>query len=290
MKLSAILLAAIFSVSLLPGCKKNDTPAQNLPAETKANVAYGTDAQQKMDVYLPENRSAAATKVIIMIHGGGWVEGDKADFTPYVDTLKKRFPGWAIINMNYRLGDNTVTPNRNLFPTQEMDVKAAFEFIDANRNTYQISNKVVVLGASAGGHLSLLQGYKYNSPIKVKAIVNFFGPADMVAMYNDPASIFAPPASIAQLFGGTPATKADLYFQSSPINFITAQSPPTITLQGGVDILVKPSQQTALHQVLNSKNVVNELVIYPTENHGWTGSNLVNSFDRIQAFVNANVQ
>ncbi len=290
MKFTSLILSVLISGTLLTGCDKTDTAPQNLPAETKSNVAYGTDAQQKMDVYLPANRTAAETKVVVMIHGGGWVEGDKADFTPFVDTLKKRFPGWAIINMNYRLGDNTVTPNRNLFPTQEMDVKAAFEFIDANRNAYQISNKVVVLGASAGGHLSLLQGYKYNSPIKVKAIVNFFGPSDMAAMYNDPASIFAPPASIAQLFGGTPATKADLYFQSSPINFITPQSPPTITLQGGVDILVKPTQQTALHQVLNSKNVVNELVVYPTENHGWTGPNLVNSFDRIQAFVNANVQ
>ena len=289
MKISSLLLTAVLSIGILTGCKKNDTQ-QNLPAESKMNVSYGADAKQKMDIYLPANRSATETKVVVMIHGGGWTEGDKADFTPFVDTLKRRFPGWAIINMNYRLGDGTVTPNRNLFPTQEMDVKAAFEFIAANSNSYQISNKVVALGASAGGHLSLLQGYKYNSPIKIKAIVNFFGPADMAAMYNDPASIFAPPASIALLFGGTPATKSQLYFQSSPINFITAQSPPTITLQGGVDILVKPSQQTALHQVLNSKNVVNELVIYPTENHGWTGPNLVNSFDRIQAFVNANVQ
>ena len=111
----------------------------------------------------------------------------------------------------------------------------------------------------------------------------------MVAMYNDPASVFAPPASIYLLFNGTPATQPALYFQSSPINYITAQSPATITLQGGVDILVKPSQQTALHQILNSKNVVNELVIYPTENHGWTGANLVNSFDRVQAFLNAMV-
>lgn len=288
MKLFA-LASFVLLFAGISGCDKNDTPVQNLPEENKMNVAYGADPQQKMDVYLPANRNVTETKVIVMIHGGGWVEGDKADFTPFVDTLKNRFPGWAIINMNYRLGDNSVTPNRNLFPTQELDVKAAFEFMAANSNAYQISNKVVVLGASAGGHLSLLQGYKYNSPIKVKAIVNFFGPSDMVAMYNDPASIFAPPASIAQLFGGTPATKADLYFQSSPINFITPQSPATITLQGGVDILVKPSQQTALHQVLNSKNVVNQLIIYPNENHGWTGTNLVNSFNSIQEFVNANV-
>lgn len=290
MKFNALFLALIILTSVITGCDKNDVPPQNLTAETKTNVSYGTDPQQKMDVYLPANRNSSETKVFVMIHGGGWIEGDKADFTPFVDTLKNRFPGWAIINLNYRLGDTTIIPNRNGFPTQEMDVKAAFEFIAANRGRYNISDKVVALGASAGGHLALLQSYKYTSPIKVKAVVNFFGPSDMVDMYNNPASIFIPPSIIAKLFDGTPTTKPDLYFQSSPINFVTSQSPATISLQGGLDPLVRPSQQTTLHQKLASKNVANEYVLYPNEFHGWVGANLVNSFDRIQVFVNANVQ
>lgn len=69
--------------------------------------AYGTDATQKMDVFLPEGRSTATTKVVVLIHGGSWSSGDKSDFTDYFDTLKKRVPGYAIFSINYRLATGT---------------------------------------------------------------------------------------------------------------------------------------------------------------------------------------
>ena len=146
-----------------------------------------------------------------------------------------------------------------------------------------------MLGASAGGHLSLLQAYKYSSPVKIKAVVDFFGPVDLVDMYNNPASIFAPPAALAAVVGATPTTNLTLYQQSSPINFVTAQSPPTIILQGGVDPLVSPSQSVALKTKLLAMGVINQYVFYPTESHGWTGANLTDSFDKIAVFLIANV-
>jgi acetyl esterase/lipase len=281
----------IFTLAVfLFSCKKENTPGPTpgpvpVAEKTELNVAYGTDALQKMDVYLPANRTTSATKVIILIHGGGWSSGDKADFTAYVDTLKKRIPGYAIININYRLA----TGSANFFPTQENDVKAAIEFIYSKRNEYIISDKFVLLGTSAGGHLSLLQAYKYSTPVKIKAVVDFFGPADLVDMYNNPASIFAPPGALAAVVGATPTTNLTLYQQSSPINFVTAQSPPTIILQGGVDILVSPSQSATLNNKLQTFGVIHQYVFYPTENHGWTGANLTDSFDKIAAFLNANV-
>ena len=111
--LTLVLLVILFS------CKKDDASGQDMSV-TMLNVSYGTNTQQKMDVYLPATRSTAATKVIIMIHGGGWNTGDKADFNEYVDSLKKREPSYAIFNINYRLAN---TPD--LFPAQEQDVKAA---------------------------------------------------------------------------------------------------------------------------------------------------------------------
>ena len=286
--LSALVLSSMVFFSCSKSGEDILTPPSTDPAvaATTLNVAYGADAKQKMDVYLPAGRSSSTTKVLVMIHGGGWTEGDKTDFTEFVDTLKKRLPTYAIININYRL----VAGTANLFPTQENDVKSAIEFINGKRSDYAISDKFVLLGASAGGHLALLQGYKYTSPIKVKAVVNFFGPSDMADMYNNPASIFAPPSAIQGVVGGTPTTNSTMYFQSSPINFVAAQSPATITLQGGLDPLVRPAQQTALQAKLNAAGVTNEYVFYPNEYHGWTGANLINSFDRVTAFINANVQ
>lgn len=274
-------------------CKKSSSDAggaiiepATLAASTQPNVSYGPDPLQKMDVYLPVARTLA-TPVLIMIHGGGWTSMDKTDLTQYVDTMRKRLPSYAIININYRLATTPLTT----FPTQENDVKAAIEFIYSKRTEYVISDKFVLLGVSAGAHLALLQAYKYTSPVKIKAVVDFFGPTDMAAMYNDPASIFAPPASIAQLFNGaTPTTNPTAYAQSSPINFVTIQSMPTIILHGGTDPLVKVSQATTLRTKLLMSAVPNQYVFYPTEGHGWFGANLTDSFDKIQAFLAQHVQ
>ena len=286
-----IVLFAITTL-LFFSCKKSTSDAglilepAILQASTQQNIAYGTDPLQKMDVYLPGGRSAT-TKVLVMIHGGGWSTGDKSELTVYVDTMKKRLPDYAIININYRLVVNTT----NTFPTQENDVKAALDFIYSKRNEFKISDKYVLLGVSAGAHLALLQAYKYTSPVKIKAVVDFFGPTDMAAMYNDPASIFAPPSSISQLFNGaTPASNPMVYSQSSPITFANAQAVPTIILHGGADPLVKVTQATTLRDKLISFNIANQYVFYPTLGHGWAGADLTDSFNKIQAFLTLYVQ
>lgn len=266
-------------------CQKNLSDDDTMAASTRLNVAYGSDPAQKMDVYLPAGRSADTTKVVIMIHGGAWSSGDKADFNAYKDTLRRREPSYAIININYRLSNATA----NLFPTQENDVKAAIEYVYAHRAEYNISDKFILLGASAGGHLALLQGYKYTSPVKVKAVVDFFGPTDMTDIYNNPASPLIPQTTVAGIVGATPTSNPTLYQQSSPINFVTAQTAPTIILQGGLDPLVSVSQSTSLRDKLVLNGVVQQYVFYPTEGHGWVGASLVNSFDEVQAFLRANV-
>ena len=281
------LLLFIGVLVIVSSCQQNSgggggTPVE--PAQTQIDVSYGADIQQKMDVYLPAGRSSSTTKLMIMIHGGAWNQGDKSDFNSYVDTLKRRLPDYAIININYRLAVGAV----NLFPTQENDVRAAIDFIYSKRSEYKISDKFVYLGASAGGHLALLQGYKNTATIRPKAVIDFFGPTDMVDMYNNPTNPLIPPI-IAQVVGGTPTSQAALYASSSPINFVNAQSPPTIMLHGGVDILVSPTQSVALKTKLTSFGITNQYVFYPTENHGWTGPNLVDSFDKIVVFLNTNV-
>lgn len=288
MKLFSFLLF-FFIIVLYSSCNKNDDAAPPSVAEAKTilNVAYGNDALQKMDVYLPAGRSADSTKVLIMIHGGGWTTGDKADFKPFVDTMKARLPKYAIFNINYRLSAN---PN-NIFPAQENDVKAAVEFIYSKASEYLISGKYVLIGASAGGHLSMLQGYKYNSPVKAKAVVSFFGPADLTDMYNNPAG-GNPLLSLvlANAVGKTPAQDPAIYFNSSPFNFISAASPPTILLHGGADPLVSSSQSVAAKNKLQNFGVINQYVYYPAGGHGdWDAGTYKNAFNNIQDFLTANV-
>ena len=277
-----LLVSILFVAILMSSCKKDDEMPEDTSV-TMMNVSYGANAQQKMDVYLPANRSSTSTKVMILIHGGGWNTGDKSDFNAYVDSLKKREPSYAIFNVNYRLAN---TPD--LFPAQEQDIKAAVEFIYSKKGEYIISDKFVLVGASAGAHLALLQGYKYSTPVKPKAIIDFFGPTDLIDLYNNPPN----PLVAAQLIavtGATPTSNNTLYMQSSPINFISSQTPPTMILHGGIDIVVSPSQSATLNTKLIIAGVTRQYVVYPTEGHSWVGANLTDSFNKIQAFLAANV-
>lgn len=280
------ILSGLLLGSALFGCQKDtdDTIEQGLSAQTLLNVPYGSSANQIMDVYLPANRTTTNTKVLILIHGGSWNSGDKSDLAEYVDSFKRRLPDYAFFNINYRLATSATTT----FPLQENDVKAAIQFIYDKAGEYNVSQKFVLTGVSAGGHLALLQGYKYASPVKPKAIVSFFGPSDLIEMYNNPTNILVSNA-LAAVVGKTPAQDSLLYAHSSPINFINASSPPTILFHGGVDPLVRASQSVAVKNKLQTAGVVNSYVFYPGEGHGWFGANLVDSFDKLQAFLQANV-
>jgi len=286
MKVRHFLTTLILSILIFSCQKQQDFSTDNNAAKTILNISYGIDPLQNMDAYLPANRSTGSTKVLIIIHGGAWESGDKTDFSDYIDTFKNRLPDYAIFNINYRLSVN----GTNVFPTQENDVKAAFDYILNNSAGYNISHKIVLLGVSAGGHLALLQGYKYDSPVKPEAIVSFFGPADIADMYYNPASVLVDPPVLAAIVGTTPIQDSLLYANSSPINFVTPSSPPTILLHGGLDPLVRPQQAISLQTKLQASGVINQYVFYPNEGHGWTGADLTDSFNKIQAFLSANVK
>lgn len=268
---------------LVIACKKESSDNNN-PEQSYTDVSYGSNALQKMDVYLPANRDTTSTKLMILIHGGAWIEGDKADFTANINAIKKLLPEYAFANINYRLSSS----GQNKFPAQEDDVKAAVLFLLSKRAEYKFSNKVVLLGASAGAHLALLQGYKHTDIITPKAIVSYFGPTDLAYLYNHPGNSLVP-SLLKNIVGYTPTQNALIYTNSSPINFVTNKSAPTILLQGDADILVPVDQAYLLKNKLNTAGVTNQVIVYPGEQHGFTAATMDHSIDKIISFLKANV-
>ena len=273
----------LFIFFSLVSCSKNPS-ADTTDAQKISDVSYGADARQKMDIYLPADRNSSVTPLVILIHGGGWSGGDKQDFSLFIVELQKRLPGYAIANINYRLASN----GNNLFPTQENDIKTAVEFLLNKSVEYKISKQLALIGASAGAHLSLLQAYKHNTNTSIKAVVSLFGPTELVSLYNSPANPSIP-LLLAGVIGGTPASHATIYQQSSPYNFVSAQSCPTLLFHGGNDPLVPASQSTQLKDKLAANGVVNQYIFYPSEGHGWTGANLTDTFDKIETFLKQQV-
>jgi acetyl esterase/lipase len=266
-----------------------DTEAQNMSDTTRGltrvllNESYGEDARQKMDVYLPPN-AGPQTKLMVIVHGGAWVRGDKSEFSRYVTALQGLLPDYAFANVNYRL----FRQGTNKFPAQEDDMRAAVGYLNSKIDEWGISRKLVLLGASAGAHLALLQAYKEAGSFRPLAVVSFFGPTDLRVMYENSPNPDVKPM-LRNLLGSDPEQNPDLYNNSSPARFVTKDSPPTLLLHGGRDRLVNESQARLLEEKLRTHNVPHELKVYPAEGHGWTGPALFDSFARVAAFLKKHV-
>ena len=280
-KVLFLSLLVVFAAS----CKKEQSADTNLKAETQSNVSYGTDAAEKMDIYLPAGRSVDSTKLIILVHGGAWISGDKSDFASFIPVIQQRFPAYAIANINYRLA----TATANHFPSQESDMKSAIDFLIQKSNDYHISQKMVLLGASAGAHMALLQAYKYSSP-KVLAVVDFFGPTDLADLYSFYSSDPTTQGIFQLLMNGSPNSNASLYTQSSPINFATSQSCPTIIFHGDADIVVPISESVALKNKLNSLGVATQMTTYSNVAHEiWPATIMSDVYNKMEQFIKTNV-
>lgn len=285
-----LLFFSLLSPVFISSCQKTSAPNEVEVSTTQQdymNVSYGANAAQQMDIYLPANRSATKTNVIVFIHGGGWNAGDKGDFNEAIAALRVQLPEYAIFNINYRLATTAATR----FPAQIEDVQAALDFIYSKGNEYKVNaNKMVLVGASAGAHLALLQAYKNNSNGRIKAVVDLFGPSDMTAMFtNHPYPTVVQPA-LTSVMGGTPTTQSSIYFNASPINFVTAQSAPTLIFHGDADPVVPLSQSTELKAKLQAAGAKVEMILYAGEGHGWYGANLLDTYAKAVAFIKQNVQ
>jgi acetyl esterase/lipase len=277
--MTKFLTAVAASLLLTVSCTRRDTtdPWNTVPltADSVINLSYAADTAQRLDLYLPAGRSADSTPLVIVIHGGAWMSGDKREMTPWVYQMRQRLPDYAIANINYRLA--SATPPYNAFPTQETDVQTAVQFLYEHRSQWHFSDRMVLLGYSAGGQLALLHSYKHFTPVTIKAALALSGPSDMVDLYNfQPLQI---QYGMQLLLGGTPNSNPWLYSQSSPKTFVAAYVPPTFLVQGGLDSIMPYTQTAMLRAQLQSAGVLNSYIFYPNEGHIYNDSTLLRTID-----------
>lgn len=171
-------------IPLIMACNKDDkTPASE--ATVMKDVPYGAHSRHKMDVYLPENRSAT-TPVLVFLHGGGFVAGDKSDVQAQLQAFSVK--GYAVVNMNYRLVDTAGIfqtplvhqPSAIRIAEQLQDVQAAVRTASAKSEEWNVSSKRwFVAGHSAGATLAMLYAYSdLNEGGLIKAAANWAGATD----------------------------------------------------------------------------------------------------------------
>ena len=143
--------------------KKRDA-GQKIPSDVLRfdNILYGPDQKhpkwQLLDVYRPASKAKnEKIPVIVSVHGGAWVYGDKDVYQWYCMRLAQR--GFAVINYSYRLAPEAA------FPSSLEDTERVFQWLEKNADEYGFdTDKVFAVGDSAGAHLLTLYASALTNP------------------------------------------------------------------------------------------------------------------------------
>lgn len=254
--------------------------AEQSKVELRLDQPYaGNDnPKQAVDLYLPKKRSTEKPlPVIAVIHGGGWVNGDRLGFGALAIQLA-RTGNYAAVSVGYRLTKEA------RWPAQIHDCKAAIRWIRAHAKELNLDpDKIAVWGSSAGGHLSSLLGTSggvvelegglgphttFSS--RVQAVVNLCGPQDFTQalMFDKEGKPITKDDAVIGLLGGTYEEKHAEALAASPLTYVTSDDPPFITFHGTKDMRVAYKHAEAIHAALQKAGVPTLLVPITDGGHG----------------------
>lgn len=250
---TAVLLALLSSCSTRYRVKNDGNFGKKI-----YNVKYGENKRNVMDVFLPAEYTPD-TQLIMMVHGGAWIFGSKLHLRKVQKFLyRNNFP---TANINYRLVNKTTTYKAAL-----EDISKAVQYTGNSGKDWNLaSNKIILLGESAGGHLALLYGYKNED--QVQKIISLSGPADFYSQRYRNSKYFKRSHRIFQKVVGEKynSATAEAFKQASPV--YQASNVPTLHFQGNRDFLVDVNQGLALDSALTSKNIEHRFVLMKKTGH-----------------------
>lgn len=212
-----------------------------------------------LDVHVPDG--AGPFPAAILVHGGGWVAGDKAQYITYI-FQPLADAGFAWFSINYRLAP------QYKFPADAEDVEQAIRWVKANTARYNIdASRIALIGESAGGHLVSFVGARNRPGVRVAAVVSMYGIHDFIS-----ASVaWKPvPTEILQLFGirAVDAESAPLLISASPVIYVKKDMPPFLLMHGSKDEDVPYEQSVEMCEKMKQVGARCELMTVEGAPHG----------------------
>lgn len=248
----------------------------------------GNNYQLKLDVWQQHN-AKEPLPTVIYIHGGGWIFGDRTGAVPQLLPYLQK--GWNAVNVEYRMA------SVSLAPAAVEDCRCALRWVIQHAKEYGIdTNRLVLTGHSAGGHLSLITGMLDTSagldsncpgtePMKVAAIVNWYGISNVGDLLAGPNY-----KNYADMWMGSQLNRMEIAKRVSPMTYVRAGLPPIISVHGNADDVVPYTQATRLHAALQKAGVPNKLITIPNGKHGgFDSTQNENAYREIFEFLNANM-
>lgn len=268
------VLCSLFFTGLVATAQEPDTLA--LPnTQLIRNIPYVANGHQlqNFDLYIPKN-AKKPMPVLLWIHGGAWEGGLKK----WIDPAYLLNSGYAIASIDYRFS------NTAIFPAQVQDCNEAIYFIWKNAEKYNLDRtKFIIGGGSAGGHLSSLIGLSANNKmadfyngiakskdIKFKAILDFYGPADLNVVHGKATTMDydSENSALTRLLGFATLDRPDIAKKASPVTYIDKNDPPILILHGDADDIVPFWESRQFHSWLKLAGVKTELIKLAGAGHG----------------------
>lgn len=299
----AVATSATPTASADPANKPELSLFPRYEPELREDVVYGTGGGEQLLLHLARPVGAPTpAPAIVLIHGGGWSMGTRHDFRE--EMLHFARHGAVAVSVDYRLAPTY------RWPAQIEDCKCAVRWLRAHAAELGLDpQRIGAIGGSAGGHLSQLLGVmdekdghegaggwsEFSS--RVQAVVNFCGPADMVAEFQHQernrgiASLIARQELkvVTDFLGGTPEEVPDAYRAATPLTYVSHGDAPTLILHGTHDFLVPYQQMVKLAGALGRANVHGRLELVFGNGHGWEGEELARTRQRALEFFAAHL-
>ena len=241
----------------------------------------------KLDLYRPSAKPSAPMPLVIWVHGGGWRNGSKAN-CPAAWLATK---GYAVASLDFRL-----LPEHP-WPAQIEDPIAALRWLrrESGKFGYDAS-RTAAMGGSSGGHVVALWGtLSLPAEDKVKAVVDLYGPTDLLTMPPNVLSEKRTRADLAKangalLLGGIVMDQPEKAKSVSALHQVSKDDVPFLILHGTADPGVPVDQSERLHAALKAAGVESTLKLLPGAGHGGKEFDSPESRALIQAFLDRHLK
>lgn len=249
---AGLLVAGLAAVAYLGAT--HDT---SILAKAPATLAVARDVDYgpgTLDLARPK-AAAAPRPAILMIHPGGWFQGDKSAYHPLM--LRYAELGYVAASLNFR---------PEPFPAPIDDCRRALRWLRENATSHGIDPaRIGVMGWSSGAHLAALLALTDGG---VQAVVGFAGVYDFLIDTsgafpndeNDPV--------VSRFLGGPPRSVPDVARRASPLHHLDAGDPPLLLFHGEMDRRIDAEQARRFAAASKALGRADEVILLPGVDHG----------------------